>query len=145
MEVQFFYNQSDNRQINKQLVEGITIQGEVRDSASIMTPTIRFESADVIRYNYCYIPDFQRYYSFTDITAFRNDVYDISMTVDVLMSFRNDIMRLACIVDKQGEVVNGDEYIDDSSLVTDNLMFNTVYNFPNGFLEKPELVLITAG
>lgn len=145
MEVQFFYNQSDNRQINKALVNGITLQGEVRDAASIMNPVVRFESDAVIRYNYCYIPEFQRYYSFTDITAFRQNVYDISMSVDVLMSFRNDILRLAAIVDKQSEAKNGDEYIDDSSLVTDNLMFVTVYNFENGFLETPEYVLITAG
>lgn len=145
MEVQFFYNQSDNRQINKTLVEGVTLQGEVRDAASIMNPVIRFESDAAIRYNYCYIPEFQRYYSFTDITAFRQNVYDISMSADVLMSFKNDILKLSCVVDKQTDAVNGDEYIDDGSLSTDNLMFVTTYNFPQGLLEKPELILITAG
>ena len=37
------------------------------------------------------------------------------------------------------------EYIDDSSLVTDNVMFTTVYNYPDGFNDTPELILITAG
>lgn len=145
MEVQFFYNQSDARQINKDLLEGITIEGEVRDATSIMNPVIRFESADVIRYNYCYIPDFQRYYTFDDITAYRQGVYDITMSVDVLMSFRGDIWDLPVIVDKQSQIVNGDEYIDDSSLVTDNLLFTKIMNFPDGFLDTPEYILITAG
>ena len=41
--------------------------------------------------------------------------------------------------------VNGDEYIDDGSLVCDNMMFNTIYNFSNGFNNSPEYILITAG
>ena len=61
------------------------------------------------------------------------------------MSFRSDIFALKVVVDKQSNESNGDEYIDDSSLVTDNLMFNTVYNFPDGFNNNGEYILITAG
>ena len=61
------------------------------------------------------------------------------------MSFRGEILQYPVIVDKQTQEVNGDEYIDDSSLVTDNLLFSTVYNFSRGFLDNPEYILITAG
>lgn len=145
MEVVFFYNQSDDRQINKILVEGETFEGVLRDEVGIMNPTVRFETDSVMRYNYCYIPEFQRYYSISSISAYRNSLFDVTMTVDVLMSFRNHILQLPCIVDKQTDPDNGDEYIDDSSLITDNLMFSRIYNFPNGFNETPEYILITAG
>lgn len=145
MEVIFYYNQSDDRQINKRLTEGKTYIGHFRDEANIMNPTIRFQESDVIRYNYCYIPDFQRYYSINTISAYRDQFYDIEMSVDVLMSFRSDIVELNAIVDKQTMFDNGDEYIDDSSLVMDNVMFTKVYTFSNGFLDEPELILITAG
>lgn len=145
MTVTFYYNQSDERQINKVLDAGETFNGELRDEVNIMSPVIRFDTDEVLRYNYCYIEEFQRYYSVSSINVFRDNLYDVSLSVDVLMSFRNHILQLPCIVDKQTESVNGDEYIDDSSLITDNLMFSTVYNFPDGFNDIPEYILITAG
>lgn len=145
MDVVFYYNASDDRKINKELLEGVTLDGEMRENVNIMTPVIRFRSSDFMRFNYCYIPEFQRYYSVTEINAFRNGIWDVSMSVDVLMSFRGDILRYPCIVDKQTDLENGDEYIDDASLVTDNLMFSTVYSYDTGFNDQPEYILITAG
>lgn len=145
MEVQFFYNTSDDRKINKVLVEGVTLNGVLRDEVSIMSPVIRFEIEGVVRFNYAYIPEFQRYYSIVDKNCVSDGLWDISMEVDVLMSFRRDIINLQAIVDKQSLAVNGDEYIDDGSLVTDNNTFSTVYNFPVGFNNTGEYVLITAG
>lgn len=145
MDIKFYYNQSDDRTINKALTDESIYSGALRDEANIMNPTIRFRNADVMRFNYCYIPDFQRYYSVSSVNATRDGFYDVTLTVDVLMSFRGDIMNLTAIVDKQTDISNGDEYIDDSSLVTEALMFSDVYNFPNGFNDTPELILITAG
>lgn len=145
MEVQFYYNMSDERKINKELISGETFEGELRESVSVMNPVIRFGNNGVMRYNYAYIPSFQRYYSITDRTCFRDGIWDVSFAVDVLMSFRNDIINLQAIVDKQSMESNGDEYIDDGSLVSDNNTFSTVYNFPNGFNDSGEYVLITAG
>lgn len=145
MQIKFYYNQSDDRQINKTLVDGVTLEGEIRGDVGIMTPVIRFQSDDVLRYNYCYIPDFHRYYSVKSVSVYREKLYDVEMEVDVLMSFRGGIVQLPCVVDKQTEAGNGDEYIDDSSLVTDNMMFSTVHNFPSGFLSTPKYILITAG
>ena len=145
MQVKFYYNQSDDRQINKVLVDGATFDGKMRDQVSIMEPVIRFQNASLLRYNYCYIEEFKRYYSIKSISAYREGIYDVTMEVDVLMSFRGGIVQLPCVVDKQTEAGNGDEYIDESSLVTDNMMFSTIHNFPSGFLSTPKYILITAG
>lgn len=145
MDIFFYYNQSDDRQINKVLDGETKFEGYLRDDCGIMNPVIRIQNPAVLRYNYCYIPDFQRYYSVSSITAVSDILYDVYLNVDVLMSFRNHILQLSAIVDKQTDVDNGDEYIDDSSLVTDNLMFTRVYNFTAGFLDSPEYILITAG
>ena len=145
MNVSFYYNQSDDRQINKTLIEEKVFEGTVRDNVDVMNPVVRFFSSEILRYNYCYIPDFQRYYFITSVTAVSNDIYDVNFTTDVLMSFRGEILQYPVIVDKQSQKDNGDEYIDDSSLVTDNLLFSSVYNFSRGFLDKPEYILITAG
>lgn len=145
MEVIFYYNASDDRVINKTLVGGESFIGTPRDDVDVMTPIIRFENSEILRYNYAYIPELQRYYTIQSINAFREGIWDVSMAVDVLMSFRGDIMALSAIVDKQSMAENGDEYIDDGSLVTDNIMFTRVHKFDNGFNDYPEYILITAG
>ena len=145
MQVNFYYNQSDYRYINKVLQEGRSFEGVLRDECSVMNPVIMFESQDVLRYNYCYIPEFQRYYAVTRTENYRNGLWLVYMEVDVLMSFRRDIYKLNAVVDKQSSDDIGDEYIDDQSLVAESSLFNQVYNFPNGFNNTGTYILITAG
>lgn len=145
MDVVFYYNASDDRVINKTLIGGETMSGQARDSINVMNPVVRFESDEVLRYNYAYIPQLQRYYAITEITAAYDNLYDVSFAVDVLMSFRADILTLSVIVDKQTMPENGDEYIDDGSLVCDNVMFTRLHEFESGFNNSPEYILITAG
>lgn len=145
MEVQFYYNYSDTRVINKNIELGETFNGELRDTINIMSPVIRFESDLIMKYNYAYVPELQRYYLVESISATRDGLYDVQFSVDVLMSFRGHILQLPVVVDKQSMDENGDEYIDDGSLIADNVMFTTVYNFPDGFNDVPEIILITAG
>lgn len=145
MEVQFSYNASDERQIFKELTTGVTLEGVLRDESSIVNPIIMFESNEVMKYNFCYIPQWQRYYFVRDVKSYRNNIYIVTLECDVLMSFKNDIINFSVVVDKQTMTENGDEYIDDGSLVCDNVMFNRVYNFSKGFNESPEYILITAG
>lgn len=145
MEVQFYHNYSDARVINKTIELGATFSGQARDAVNIMSPVVRFDTNQIMRYNYAYIPELERYYEIDSITAMYDNLYDVQFTVDVLMSFRNHILQLPVIVDKQSMAENGDEYIDDGSLIADNIMFTTVYNFPEGFNDTPEFILITAG
>lgn len=147
MDVKFYYNASDDRVINKRLLEtgNNVFAGVPRDEVSVMNPVIRFESDEILRYNYAYIPSLQRYYSIVDRTAYRQGVWDITFAVDVLMSFRRDISDLYVVADKQSMAENGNEYIDDGSLVSENVMFQNVYEFPAGFNDTGEYILITAG
>lgn len=145
MEVQFFYNASDGRVINKTLLDGITLNGVPRDVANVMSPIIAFENNDIVRYNYAYIPEFERYYDVISREADRDGFWVVEFSVDVLMSFRGDINQLSVVVDKQSKPENGNEYIDDNSLVAESVMFQTVYNYPDGFNDKGEYILITAG
>lgn len=145
MQIKLYYNSSDNRCIKKALVDEFSITGTLRASTNIVNPEITITSSTSMRYNYCYIPAFQRYYYINNIESVKNNVWKLIMQVDPLMSFKKDILSLKAVVSKQTSEENGDEYIDDGSLVTDNLMFKTVYNFANGFNSNSEYILITAG
>lgn len=145
MNVTFYYNQSDDRYINKMLTSGPSITGTLIEETSIMEPSIIFDSSVILRYNYCYIQEFQRYYSIKEISSYRTGLWRVDMSCDVLMSFRSDISQLKAVVNKQAGRDIGNEYIDDNSLVCENQLFSTVYNFPNGFNDEATYILITAG
>lgn len=145
MEIQLMYNLSDARCINKQLIDPQSYSGQMRDEVSIMNPVVIIEVESIPRYNYAYIPELERYYMVDDITIYRDGLIYVTLSVDVLMSFKRDILSCIAVVDKQAMRENGDEYIDDGSLVTDNLMFTTLTEYPAGFNDSVEYVLIVAG
>lgn len=145
MNIHFYYNSSDNRCLFKKLLDETIYSGTLRNETSLIRPEITINSVTPIRFNYAYIPDFKRYYYINSVKSIRNGLWELSLEIDPLMSFKGDIATLQVVVDKQAEKENGDEYIDDGSLVSQNLLFNSIINFENGFNDTPEYILITAG
>lgn len=75
----------------------------LKDSTSILTPTLTFSKAtvgDLSRVNYLYIPEFHRYYFVTDLNAGLGGVAEITGRVDVLTSNANDILKLVAMVSR---------------------------------------------
>ena len=145
MEIRLYNNVSDNRTIRKELLNEFSLSGTLRDSCSLVAPVINIESSNVLRFNYAYIPDFQRYYFVKEIINLRKNIWTLELEVDPLMSFKGDILALQVVVDKQSSDSIGDEYIDDGSLVADNNTFTSIYNLSKGFNDYGEYILITAG
>lgn len=145
MEIRLYNNVSDNRAIRKKLLNEFSLSGTLRDSCSLIEPVINIESSNVLRFNYAYIPDFQRYYFVKEIINLRKNIWTLELEVDPLMSFKGDILALQVVVDKQSSDSIGDEYIDDGSLVADNNTFTSIYNLSKGFNDHGEYILITAG
>lgn len=82
-------------------VSGATTQVLLREETSIVKPTFRMRleyegmvsAADLFQYNYCYCPEFKRYYFITDIVSYTAVIFDISCECDVLATFREDILN----------------------------------------------------
>lgn len=54
----------------------------------------------VLTANYAYIPDFNRYYFITDIVSVGRNLWQVTMSVDVLMSYYGEIMDLTALIDR---------------------------------------------
>lgn len=52
----------------------------------------------LLQANYCYIPDFKRYYFIKDIISVGKYLWRINMTTDSLMSYKDEILNLSCFV-----------------------------------------------
>ena len=144
MQIKFYYNSSEKNKIGKSISRELTMNGNLRDECSVINPTILVEHSNLSSYNYVYIPEFNRYYFITEMTIVRNNLWRISLKVDVLESFKFNILNLSCIVDKQ-QYENYGNNIDDGSYINKADSFVEIANYPNGFNSSGEFILIPAG
>lgn len=68
----------------------------LKNNTSLISPVLIIDFEDQANpqphtYNYAYIPDFKRWYFIQDVDVLRGNVWAISMTVDVLGSYRDTI------------------------------------------------------
>lgn len=99
-ELNLFNMLCEKNQVDKSLFlkQVGTLTGTLREACSVMKPVIRCEFSNVPKFNYVYIPSMERYYFVEEITFISKNIYDISLRVDVLMSFRNEIKSLTGVV-----------------------------------------------
>ena len=146
MEIKLYTNTSPRKKIIKSLNNLKELNGTFRSQASAMSPTFTIESGyEIMQYNYCYIPIFNRYYYINKIKALRNNLFELELTCDVLMSNADAILSNAAIIDKVEQNESAYLYINDGSYVNTNRMKNSIINYPQGFLDNGEFILITAG
>lgn len=145
MVITFYNNISEKNVIRKTINNALTITGTLRESTSVINPIITVESpSTLVGYNYCFIPEFSRYYYITDIKSIRSGLWAVSMRVDVLMSFKNDILNTPAIIDHTSGSVTT-KYMNSpawKNLVKDK---TDIIPFSGGLSESGGYVLITAG
>ena len=145
MEIKLYKTSSPRKKLVKDLTDGITLTGTLRGQSSIMSPSLQIQDIAVIGYNYCYIPDFGRWYYINGIDALRSNLYELSLGIDVLMTYAAQIRNNYAIVDKVESLGAAYNYINDGSWVNTNRMNESIINFPTGFNDSGEFILITAG
>ena len=148
MQILLYNNGSEPNEINKALTLKDTISSAIiKGSLSYEAPVITLAYDGTIAHdiNYMYIQELGRYYFITDIINLTGGRYEIRGKVDVLESFKSAVLGLSAIIDKANGVSDINTFLDDGSFVCENKEFNTVINFPSGFNEAGEYILITAG
>lgn len=133
--------------INKNISIIDDVSATIKGALSVENPVLilQYKSDIQPNVNYVYIPEYNRYYFVTDIINLTGGRYEIHCKVDVLMSFKDYILNLSCIVDKQSSKDNANMYLDDGSFVVQSKEFVDTIDFPRGFNDNGEFILITAG
>lgn len=68
---------------------------------------------NLLNFNYAYIPEFRRYYFVSDIATTNTGLYIVSLIVDVLMTYKNELLSLEGIVERNE--FDFDNMIDDTA------------------------------
>lgn len=145
MEIKLYKTSSPRKKLVKDLTDEITLVGTLRAQSSVMSPAFTVQDTSVVGYNYCYIPDFGRWYYINGIDALRANLYELSLGIDVLMTYAAQIRNNYAIVDKVESLGSAYNYINDGSWVNTNRMKQSIINFATGFNDNGEFILITAG
>lgn len=145
MNIKLYRNESNNNVLNKK----ITLINEynilLKDNVDVYRPIIKIKTELLNNCNYVFIQDFNRYYYVVNKRSINIEIIELTLACDVLMSFREHILNLKCIIDKQENINLCNKYYDDNSLISLSKEFIESYNFNNGFNENGEFILITAG
>lgn len=136
-----FYKINDvKNKINKTLGAPYTINNVFFKSGDvdIIKPFLRL-SRDITQYNYCFIRELNRFYFIDDVVIENNGIRNYKLSIDVLMTYKNEIMNNKTHIIESENVINADniEYSEKNNEVV------STFNFPdNPFEDNKSDVLI---
>lgn len=136
-----FYKINDvKNKINKTLGVPYTMNNVFFKSGDvdIIKPFLRL-SRDMTQYNYCFIRELNRFYFIDDVVIENNGIRNYKLSVDVLMSYKTEIMNNKTHIIESENVINADniEYSEKNNEVV------STFNFPdNPFEDNKTDVLI---
>lgn len=143
MNIQFFTNLSEKNAVNKNITQLFDFNGTLREESSVIDPVITVTGlTNLPSINYAYIPEFGRYYFITNIKCVRNNYFQVSMHVDVLMTYKSQILANSAIIERNE--IEYDLKINDGLFKTQQNPRIAQFEFPNGFTNW-DFVLAVAG
>ena len=142
VEIRFYNFGGEKVQINKPLENEIISSGLFLQPFNILTPRLKVRFPNVFNFNYCYIPELRRYYFINDVIILSRDIYELSLNVDVLQTYKTEILNAV------GNVVsreNANNYISSRENI-----YNIIPNFAKAefsentpFNSEGEILLVT--
>lgn len=107
MVIQFLHNKSEYNTINKDTEIIVEKTITLKNDCDLVNPYVVLKLDDVLFLsNYAYIPKFKRYYFITGIEILSKTLVAVSMHVDVLESFKSDILAGTVHVTESSNVDN---------------------------------------
>lgn len=121
MTIILYSNSEEVNSFPKTLSNGSELMGNLRDECDIINPVISIVGMQPNdTFNYCYIPEFSRYYFITDKKIITTNVVEISLHEDVLQTWSEYILQ-------QEGVVLRNEFEYDSMLIDDSVYIKPTY------------------
>lgn len=104
-----FYTVSKKRNSTRQPSSGTSYTGTLTQASGVVSPTIIMEFGNTApAYNYAYITEFGRYYWINEITSVGGGLWEVSMSVDVLATYKTAIGSSSKYVLRSASQFDGD-------------------------------------
>lgn len=142
MIIKLYNTKSTANTINKVLEDELELDITFKDTANILNPIIRLRAIENLDFNYCYIPDFDRYYFIRDIKNEANQIVILSLETDVLESWKEDILKSRVIVSRHKKA---NKYFDGGSYEQEVRKEVTLHESDKTPIFKENAILVTIG
>lgn len=119
------------------------IEIQVKNALEVHDPTIVLSGSLPNTFNYMYIPDFKRFYYTGEVVKGNNDIYTLQLHCDYGKTWAENIQTSYGIVTRNQQLYN--RYLPDESYKTEVRTTTQVKNFPYGFNDSSEFILMTCG
>lgn len=106
MTITLYNNSSELNFISKVLTELTSTAAVLKDGTEISAPVVRLNAAMPPAANYCYIPAFGRYYYISKQTILPGGINELTLSCDVLMSFKDTILGSNVIAERSTNKCN---------------------------------------
>lgn len=90
-----------------------TLSGVLRGESSLLNFNVLIQSDTVPNFNYCYIDKFKRYYYVTEPVSVRQNLWEMTMQVDALMTYKDSLLKCEGYIDRN-------EYIQNKMIIDNN-------------------------
>lgn len=126
MTIIFYKTLSKPNEINKVLQNSFTITGSFKTDTDVIKPIIKVLNTtdfNIFNYNYCYISELKRYYFVEDITILADKLFFISLSLDVLYTYKNAILSSVGNISRYSQNVQSskkdtiEDYIENEILL----------------------------
>ncbi len=142
VEIRFYNFVGEKVVINKPLENETISSGLFLQPFNILTPKLKVRFPNVFNFNYCYIPELQRYYFINDVVIVSAGVYELSLNVDVLQTYKTEILNaFGNVVSRE----NANNYISSRANVFDRkpIFENVEFSEKAPFNESGNIIMIT--
>lgn len=144
MELKLYHTLDNENVINKTLTLIHTMKIKLKDTVSITNPILILSEVPGVNYfrcNYCYLSEFNRYYFIRDIELMSTKNYKLQLEVDVLESFKEDILNSDAQIKRTirtGDFVYINNIIDVRKEID-------IFESANTLIKQKDIVLSTIG
>lgn len=122
--------------INKAVSLSFQREGTLRSDCDIMNPSIMLEASadEICGFNYAYIAEFGRWYFIQNVNAYRTGLSIVTMTVDVLYTYKESILNsnaIVCRSSRTGDAIHSlpdDRAAIKQSETTHVITFDSLYD-----------------
>lgn len=140
VEILFYNNSQDKQIINKSLNDATSLSGLFIHPFNVINPVIVIRSNTPVTFNYCFIPSLNRYYFVESITIQTANTYQISLNIDVLQTYAQEILNsTGTILTRE----NANKFISSRETIYDIRPHFVKIELENPFDKTGQILLIT--
>lgn len=131
MTIIFYKTLSKPNEINKVLQNSFTITGNFKTDTDIIKPIIKVLNTtdfNIFDYNYCYISELKRYYFIEDITILADKLFFISLSLDVLYTYKNAILSSVGNISRYSQNVQSSKKDTIEDYIENEILLNNPFS-----------------